>query len=392
MGYKVHFSNTPDIVICGSILGLNSNISNNTKIWGVGFNNRKQFTHLKNMNLFYAVRGKLTLNKLDFNSNIAIGDPGLLLSLFFKPKTQKKYDICIISHFSDYKYFKRNYRRKYYIINMATNNIERLANKINKCNFIFSSSLHGIIFSHSLGIPAIHLEYIHLISKNYFKYRDYYSVLDIPYIKEDLKKTNLEFLIRKYKRNRFKFLPKRSIIKQIQDNLLFSFPYQKMNNVICTTIKNEKKELNNWCNYHLNLGFDNIYIFYNNSKSNYKICNLIDDKIKKKVHILFINNKKISKNILYNNFYNKFKLNFKWCAFFDLNEYIVLYKWNNITQFLNQQLLNNIFIINLKKKNSIFGNHLIMKIEHKIFNYNQIKNIFLKKFEKLIVKGKFYEN
>lgn len=105
---------------------------------------------------------------------------------------------------------------------MGINNIEHIANSINKYNFIFSSSLHGIIISHSLGIPAIHLEYHRLASKNNFKFKDYYSVLDMPYIKEDLKKKNLEIIIEKYKKNRYKFLPKFKIIRQIQDSLLIS--------------------------------------------------------------------------------------------------------------------------------------------------------------------------
>ena len=104
MGYDVQYSNNPDIVICGSILGFNKYLSNNTKIWGIGFHFNKDFTLLNNEHLFYAVRGKLTLNKLNFNSNIALGDPGLLLSKFFKPDTKKQYDICIISHYLDYKY------------------------------------------------------------------------------------------------------------------------------------------------------------------------------------------------------------------------------------------------------------------------------------------------
>ena len=193
MGYNVIFSETPHIIICGSILGFNNYISNNTKIWGVGFHLNEEKSILQNQNLFYAVRGKLTLDKLKLNSNIALGDPGLLLSFFFKPKTKKQYDICIISHYIDYQFFLKNYGNKYFIINMGTNNIEKIANSINKCNFIFSSSLHGIIFSHSLGIPAVHLEYNRLDSKKNFKFKDYYSILDIPYIKEKLKKKKFRF-------------------------------------------------------------------------------------------------------------------------------------------------------------------------------------------------------
>lgn len=192
MGYKVIFAYIPDIVICGSILNF-KNIKSNTKIWGVGFHNYKDYIRgVKNQSSFYAVRGKLTFNKLNLTSNIVLGDPGLLLSRFFSPKTKKIYDKCIISHNKDYNFFTKEFGNKYYIINMGTNNIEKIANSINKCNFTFSSSLHGIIFSHSLGIPSVHLEYRELYSKKNFKFKDYYSILDIPYVKEDLKMDNID--------------------------------------------------------------------------------------------------------------------------------------------------------------------------------------------------------
>ncbi len=41
---------------------------------------------------------------------------------------------------------------------MGINDVEKVANEINKCNFVFSSTLQGFIFSHCLGIPSIHVE------------------------------------------------------------------------------------------------------------------------------------------------------------------------------------------------------------------------------------------
>lgn len=391
MGYEVHFSNNPDLIVCGSILGSNRNITNKTKVWGAGFHYYKQSTIIKDSNLFYAVRGKLTLNGLHLKSNIALGDPGLLLSLFYKPLTKKLFDVCIISHSIDYKWFKENYGDKYFIINMGNNNIEEIANSINKCKFTFSSSLHGIIFSHSLGIPAVHLEHKILMSKKNFKFKDYYSVLDIPYIKEDLKKENLDKIIKKYEINRFKFLPSIKNIKQIQDSLLSSFPYQKMNNIICTFIENEdkNKNINNWCNYYLKLGFDNIYLYKNNNcNTTYYIGDYIDDKIKKRVHIITINN---NNNIEYNNnsyitFYNLFKDNFKWCAFIDISVFISLDKWNNISQLLNDLIFKKAFIIkfkwNINEKNYLIDISYRFPKE-KIFN-NKIINIIIKSQERPI--------
>ena len=169
------------------------------------------------------------MRMLNFKYHIALGDPGLLLSRFFKPKTIKAYNICIISHYIDFEFFNTTYKKKLYIINMGINNIEEIANSINKCNFTFSSSLHGIIFSHSLGIPSVHLENNLLSSINNFKFKDYYSILDISYVKEDLKIDNINTIIKKYSNNklRYKFLPSKKVIKQIQDNLLFNFPYKK---------------------------------------------------------------------------------------------------------------------------------------------------------------------
>ena len=204
-----------------------------------------------------------------------------------------------------------------------------------------------------------------------------------------MKKENLDCIIKKYKKNRFNFLPDNKIIKQIQDRLLFSFPYQKMNNVICTIAKKENKEINNWCIYHLKIGFDKIYIFYNNNKYIDYIGSFIDNKIKSKVHFHAINNNKISDQLIYNNFYNKFKNNFKWCAFFDLDKFIVLYKSNDINTFLNKYINKKVFLISLK--NQKFESHLLMKIPYKQQqNYKkQIKSSLIKP-EKTIIKGCFF--
>ena len=233
-GYTVNYSKTPDILVCGSVIGYPDINITNSKIWGAGYHYEKEGEKMIKPEQIYAVRGALTLKKLNFSSNfnskIVLGDPGLLLSVFFKPNTSKSYNICIVSHYIDYSFFSRKYANEYYVINMGTNNIENLANSINKCNFVFSSSLHGIIFSHSLGIPAVHLEYQMLGSYKNFKFKDYYSTLDIPYVKENLNIDKLEDIIRKYDKNRNEFLPKRNIIEKIQNDLLKNFPYKNLEN------------------------------------------------------------------------------------------------------------------------------------------------------------------
>lgn len=67
MGYNVQFSNNPEILVCSSIHGWKKYINKTTKIWGPEFHSEKDVSWVKNPNMIYAVRGKLTLNKLNLN-------------------------------------------------------------------------------------------------------------------------------------------------------------------------------------------------------------------------------------------------------------------------------------------------------------------------------------
>ena len=68
----------------------------------------------------------------------------------------KQYKIGIIPHYVDEYKVRRMYGGEFHIISMVTSDIEKLADDILSCDLIVSSSLHGIIFSHSLGVPAYH--------------------------------------------------------------------------------------------------------------------------------------------------------------------------------------------------------------------------------------------
>lgn len=218
LGYKIELDKeNPRLITCGSILGFNE-ITKNTIVWGSGFMNSED--ELKcNIDNIFAVRGKLTYNKLHIDKDIVLGDLGLLASEFYKPASTKKYKYAIVVNEEDYNYFTTHYKDTR-IINISSNNIEQVLDEINECEFIFSNSLHGIIFAHSLHIPAIHLEYRFIGSRDNFKFKDYYSVLDIEYTKQEFKE-DLSF-VNFYLENKEKYVP--SNIEEIQDNLLKSFP------------------------------------------------------------------------------------------------------------------------------------------------------------------------
>lgn len=129
----------------------------------------------------YALRGNLTkksLEKLDKTEfNCVLADPGLLISYLYPCNIDvKPYKVGIIPHFKDKNdEFLNNIQLEKYnykIIDIEAN-IEQIIQDINSCECILSSSLHGLIFSDSYGVPNRQI----LLTKRrtLFKYEDYYS-------------------------------------------------------------------------------------------------------------------------------------------------------------------------------------------------------------------------
>ncbi|PKK36161.1 hypothetical protein BWI96_12145 [Siphonobacter sp. SORGH_AS_0500] len=165
------------MLVIGSVI---SKSNSNTTVWGAGFMNENETCK---GGKFYAVRGKETIRKLKelgFKDDPAIGDPALLLPLIYKPKVTKKVKLGIIPHWTEVESFRTRYAAKYKLIDLVTKDIEGVVDQIASCDYILSTSLHGVIVAHAYGIPAIWVKegYIHTDG---FKFNDYFSSINIPY-------------------------------------------------------------------------------------------------------------------------------------------------------------------------------------------------------------------
>jgi pyruvyltransferase len=130
-----------------------------------------------------AVRGPLTRKFLLTNGidcPEVYGDPALLLPYYYNPIVAKKYKIGIIPHYIDKKnVYVSDFISKYIldvklidIVNYV--NWYDFINEIYECEFIISSSLHGLIVSDAYNIPNYWIEFSKNIPVNRFKYKDYY--------------------------------------------------------------------------------------------------------------------------------------------------------------------------------------------------------------------------
>ena len=231
MGYDWQFSVYPDLCSTGSIL--DHEPCRYAKIWGSGFHNEDDAIVQTDLSKYYAVRGKLSFQKLETKRIIAIGDTGILASRYFDGSgIKKKYRYGIIPHYIDYDFFKQFDSSDCHVIKMDTPDLDGLFKEINECGFILSSSLHGIIFSHSFQLPALHVVHNDLYSRNSFKFKDYYSSFDLPYefvsinSEQDFYELDLETLYNSYKSGEKSYGPTMEQVKQMQNDLLASFPYQ----------------------------------------------------------------------------------------------------------------------------------------------------------------------
>lgn len=164
----------PVVMGVGSILWLSLP---NYQIWGSGFLRTKD--RFKGGEI-YAVRGKYSAQKLiemGYPECNVYGDPALLLPLIYTPKKKKK-GLGIIPHYSEYEDFKKKYPN-HNIINLKTYNIEKTIDDICSCEYILSTSLHGVIVAHAYGIPALWIKKKQLAIDD-FKFKDYFSSIDIP--------------------------------------------------------------------------------------------------------------------------------------------------------------------------------------------------------------------
>jgi hypothetical protein len=217
--------NKCDVAGAGSIIEILERESkgNPIAVWGSGFIESGEVNEFKNLN-FHAVRGKLSQDRIGNFSNIALGDPALLLPLIFKPKRSETYKIGIIPHYVDVgsKHIEKLRGMDGVTIIDVLKSPEEVIELINSCQLILSSSLHGLIVSDAYNIPNYWIPLSNNVYGGKYKFDDYYSIFDRkaqPLDIASIDTKDIKKLVKNYKTIQNQ-LPK------IQKDLIESFPYK----------------------------------------------------------------------------------------------------------------------------------------------------------------------
>jgi len=209
------YSNKSQIhyITTGSIMCLVNNksivfgtgfISNNGDIGGNNFLSKSSIKYVTPHKII-AIRGPLSRQKiLDFNIECPenYGDPLILM-----PCLNSSYEnienniIGIIPHYIDknnenYTLLKTNLEKKGYTVKYIDievgENHTNLIDNINKCKYIISSSLHGVIMGVVYKKKTIFVEFSDKVIGNGFKFQDFLKSINITY--KNINKYDIEIL------------------------------------------------------------------------------------------------------------------------------------------------------------------------------------------------------
>jgi len=168
--------NDSDIISTGSILD-NLSEDYNGYIIGSGlmYDVKRKFPNAK----IRAVRGELTRSRIGAPMNIVLADPGIIADDLIKERLEKKYELGIVPHYMDknnenIKHIFNRYYKEILIIDVQRNP-KQVISDIDKCCFILSSSLHGLVVADSLDIPNAWVVLSDKVLGNGFKFYDYQS-------------------------------------------------------------------------------------------------------------------------------------------------------------------------------------------------------------------------
>ncbi|WP_120500473.1 polysaccharide pyruvyl transferase family protein [Roseovarius sp. EL26] len=160
----------------GSILR-NSLIPNTATIWGSGIISAADtFPRPKNVLAVRGPRSKARLEELNYPTTNTFGDPGILIPQIYNPQVAPKFRVGLIPHYVDYEAMHATYAdlSGLRVIDVRRD-LESVIDQILSCEMTLSSSLHGIILSHSYGRPCLWIESWKGLIGDGVKFLDYYE-------------------------------------------------------------------------------------------------------------------------------------------------------------------------------------------------------------------------
>ena len=210
-------------------------------IWGTGFISYKEkdTPFYRKKIKFAAVRGQLSKSRVEkiigHQLDIPMGDAGILSSYLTEIPSEKKYRVGIISHFKEqndpiWDKLLKNYDNSTFIDVRQHPSV--VIPQIAECEYIISSSLHGLIIADSFNIPNIHIVVTDKLLGDGFKFDDYYSAYGIEHLPLDIKKDSFPTL--EWIEKNYRLTPEK--VDKVKIELIKAFPFKNENAPVLSMI------------------------------------------------------------------------------------------------------------------------------------------------------------
>lgn len=166
-------------LVIGSTLAMLSN--SRSIVWGAGVIDENENLDCPPKRIL-AVRGPKTRQWLidrGINCPKVYGDPAMLLAEIYKPRnTGKRYRLGVIPHYDDFEHQSlqklKNDPQVLFIRMEGYKDWLGLIDDIASCDYIASSSLHGLIMAEAYHIPNLWIEISGKLLGGHFKFHDFF--------------------------------------------------------------------------------------------------------------------------------------------------------------------------------------------------------------------------
>jgi pyruvyltransferase len=187
------------VLAIGSLMGI---ANRRSRIWGTGVLHPSAISEDIVSDNVYAIRGKLSYEAMQAQGiamrDIPLGDPGFLVSQIVEgwPQVKKKYRLGLAAHYMDrtHPWVRTLLARS----DVADLNVqadpEVFLATLAACEAVASSSLHGLIFAEALHVPNVWIELSDKVLGDGFKFRDWFSLAEMPQHKPAVPRSNDEIV------------------------------------------------------------------------------------------------------------------------------------------------------------------------------------------------------
>ncbi|WP_444663088.1 polysaccharide pyruvyl transferase family protein [Cellulomonas sp. CW35] len=173
-----------DVFAVGSILEIYGKRARGATIFGSGIRSGRWSFAQVSPDSVCSVRGTLTRDTLGLPAGTVLGDPGLAVAALDVGRISRSTRPAVVPHFGtfgspDGRSAVTALRAQGFDVLLPNTNALEMVRRIASASYVVTSSLHGMVFAHALGVPAVLTSFSGHAEPS-FKYDDYMSVFRRP--------------------------------------------------------------------------------------------------------------------------------------------------------------------------------------------------------------------